>query len=373
MLKLMTIVGTRPELIKMSRVIPALDKNFRHLLIHTGQNYDFELNKIFFEELGIRQPDYFLEAAGDTPADTVAKVISLSDKIMEKEKPDALLIYGDTNSCMAAYAAKRRRIPVFHMEAGNRCFDDRVPEEINRRVIDHISDINLVITEHARRYLLAEGIRGETVIKIGSHMDEVLSHFASKIEASTVVERLGLKAKGFFLLSAHREENVDRPEKLKLLAESLQAVTETYNLPVLFSAHPRTRNKLSEFGVNFENPLIRVMKPFGFIDYIRLQKEAFCVLSDSGTISEEASLLNLRAITLRDAHERPEGMDEGTLIMSSIVPDRLLSAIKIATEGTSSASPVADYKGGEVSAKIVKIVQSYTDYVNRTVWRRASE
>jgi len=372
-MKVMTIVGTRPELIKLSRVIAELDCRMDHVLVHTGQNYDDELNRIFFEHLEIRQPDYYLEAAGATAVETIAQVLSKIDPVMTEEKPDAVLLYGDTNSCMAAIAAKRHRIPVFHMEAGNRCFDERVPEEINRRIIDHISDINMPLTEHARRYLVAEGIRPETIIKTGSCMQEVLEYYAPKIEESDAIKQLGLMPGKYFLISAHREENVDTPERLTGLLESLNALAESYDVPVIFSVHPRTRKRLDTLDHGHMDERIQFMKAMGFLDYIKLQKHAMCVLSDSGTIAEEGSLLNLPAVTLRQAHERPEGMDEGTVIMSDIVPERVLQAVAMVLSHFDAENPairrVADYDGGKVSLKVVRIIQSYTDYIRRTVWR----
>lgn len=375
MLKVMTVVGTRPELIKLSRVIAELDRSTDHVLVHTGQNYDDELNRVFFEDLEIRQPDYYLEAAGTTATDTIAQVLSKVDPVMEKECPDAILLYGDTNSCMAAIAAKRRKIPVFHMEAGNRSFDERVPEEINRRIVDHISDINMPLTEHARRYLIAEGIRAETVIKTGSCMQEVLEYYAPKIAKSDVISRLDLTPRKYFLISAHREENVDTPQRLAGLLESLNALAEMYDVPIVFSVHPRTRKRLDELAHGNVDPRIRFMKAMGFIDYIQLQKQAMCVISDSGTIAEETSLLNLAAVTLRQAHERPEGMDEGTVIMSDVEPARVLQAVAMALAHFDPDKPairqVADYNGGRVSLKVVRIIQSYTDYIRRTVWRES--
>ncbi|MCX7222946.1 MAG: UDP-N-acetylglucosamine 2-epimerase (non-hydrolyzing), partial [Burkholderiales bacterium] len=306
MLKVMTIVGTRPELIKMSRVIAELDRHTRHVLVHTGQNYDYELNQIFFEDLEIRKPDHFLGAVGENAAQTIAQVIMKSDEIFAKEEPDAVLLYGDTNSCLAVIAAKRRKIPVFHMEAGNRCFDQRVPEELNRKVLDHLSDINLVLTEHARRYLIAEGIRPETIIKTGSHMDEVLQHYMPSIENSDVVQRLGFKLGQFFVVSAHREENVDTPENLRDLVATLNALAEAYGFPIIVSTHPRTRKRLDALGVTVIHPLVDFAKPMGFFDFVKLQMKAKCVISDSGTITEESTLLNFPAITIRYAHERPE-------------------------------------------------------------------
>lgn len=375
MLKVMTIVGTRPELIKMSRVIAEFDTYTKHLLVHTGQNYDYELNQLFFEDLGIRKPDYFLEAVGENAAQTIARVIEKADEVMAQEKPDAVMLYGDTNSCLAVIAAKRRKIPVFHMEAGNRCFDQRVPEELNRKVLDHLSDINFVLTEHARRYLIAEGIRPETIIKTGSHMGEVLDFYMPKIEKSDVLDRMGLDAGKYFIVSAHREENVDTPQNLIDMVETLNALAEHYKYPVIVSTHPRTRKRLDELNLGQLNPNVQFLKPFGFCDYIKLQMESLCVVSDSGTITEEGSLLNLPAITIRNAHERPEGMDVGTLIMSGLKKDRVLDAVKVITaqykKGQRVVSSVADYESsGSVSVQILRVVMSYVDYINRTVWSK---
>ena len=374
MLKVMTIVGTRPELIKMSRVIYELDRQMQHVLVHTGQNYDYELNQIFFDELDIRKPDHFLSAAGETAAQTIAQVISKSDQVFTAEKPDAVLLYGDTNSCLAVISAKRHKIPVFHMEAGNRCFDQRVPEELNRKVLDHLSDINLVLTEHARRHLIAEGIRPETIIKTGSHMREVLDYYMPKIQASNVINTLGLSENRYFLVSAHREENVDSPDMLQDMLDTLGALAQKYGFPVIVSTHPRTRKRLEALQHGTIDKHVQFMKPFGFCDYNRLQLGAYCILSDSGTITEEASLLNLPAVTLRNAHERPEGMDAGTLIMSGLKKDRVLDAVKVVTSQYSKARrttpPVADYESPAVSLQIARVILSYTDYVNRTVWRQ---
>ena len=374
MRKVMTIVGTRPELIKMSRVIAELDRTVNHILVHSGQNYDFELNQVFFDDLGIRKPDHFLGAAGDTAAKTIAEVISKADDVLALEKPEAVLLYGDTNTCLAVIAAKRRKIPVFHMEAGNRCFDERVPEELNRKVLDHLSDINLVLTEHARRYLIAEGIRPETIIKTGSHMEEVLEHYMPKITASKVLATAGLESGKFFIVSAHREENVDTPETLRDLLDTLRALAAEYKFPIIVSTHPRTRKRLEALGESIAHPLIRFEPPFGLFDYIKLQMEAYCVLSDSGTITEEGTLLNLPAVTLRNAHERPEGMDEGTLIMCGLKKEHVLDAIRVVTSQHDRKHRVfplvKDYHAGPVSKKVVRIVLSYIDYVNRTVWRR---
>ncbi len=374
MLKVMTVVGTRPELIKMSRVMAELDRYTKHVLVHTGQNYDYELNQVFFDELGIRKPDHFLNAVGETAAQTIGQVIIKADEVLGQEKPDAVLFYGDTNSCLAVIAAKRHKIPVFHMEAGNRCFDQRVPEELNRKVLDHLSDINLVLSEHARRYLIAEGVRPETIIKTGSHMREVLDFYMPKIVESDVLSRFGLQAGKYFLVSAHREENVDVSENLLDLLSTLNALAESYGFPVLVSTHPRTRKRLDELGAGPLNPLLQFAKPFGFFDYNKLQMDAACVVSDSGTITEEASLLNLPAVTVRNAHERPEGMDVGTLIMAGLKQERVLDAVRIVMaqhdRNVRTMRPVEDYDAGPVSKQVLRIVLSYTDYVNRTVWRK---
>jgi UDP-N-acetylglucosamine 2-epimerase (non-hydrolysing) len=373
-LKVMTIVGTRPEIIKLSRVIAELDRHTRHVLVHTGQNYDYELNQVFFDQLQIRKPDHFLDAAGKTAADTIAAVIARADVLIAREEPDALLLLGDTNSCLAAIAAKRRKVPVFHMEAGNRCFDDRVPEEINRRIVDHISDINLPYTEHARRYLLAEGLRPDTVIKTGSPMREVLEHHAADIAASRVLQRLKLESGSYFVVSAHREENVDSPENLGDLLASLDALSRKYRKRIVMSTHPRTRKRLAALAKRKIPAKVEFLKPLGFFDYIRLQQNACCVLSDSGTLTEESSILSFPAIMLRQAHERPEGMDEGAVIMSGLKPERVLAAVKASIASYAGQSrpfaPIADYGANNVSAKVVRIIMSYTDYVNRTVWSK---
>ena len=374
MLKVMTLVGTRPELIKMSRVIAELDKHTEHTLVHTGQNYDYELNQVFFDDLGIRKPDFFLEAVGDNAAQTIARVIEKSDAVLEKVKPDALMLYGDTNSCLAVISAKRRKVPVFHMEAGNRCFDQRVPEELNRKVLDHLSDINMVLTEHARRYLIAEGIRPETIIKTGSHMREVLDHYMPKIQQSKVLQTMKLEEGKFFIVSAHREENVDSPENVADLLDTLNALADQYKYPVIVSTHPRTQKRLAELDLSSMNPLIQFLKPFGFTDYIRLQMGAACVISDSGTITEETSLLGLKAITIRNAHERPEGMDEGILIMSGLKKARVLDAVRVVIEQKADQPDVApvvkDYENPHVARQVLRVVLSYTDYINRTVWSK---
>lgn len=374
MLKVMTIVGTRPELIKMSRVIAELDQHTNHVLVHTGQNYDYELNQVFFDDLEIRKPDYFLEAVGANAAQTIARVIEKADEVLAAEQPDAVMLYGDTNSCLAVISAKRRKIPVFHMEAGNRCFDQRVPEELNRKVLDHLSDINLVLTEHARRYLIAEGVGPETIIKTGSHMREVLDHYMPKIQASDVLVRMKLEQGRYFIISAHREENVDSEENLRDLLETLNALAVTYDFPVIVSTHPRARKRIDALAGIKLDARVQLMKPFGFCDYIRLQTESLCVISDSGTITEEASLLNLPAITIRNAHERPEGMDVGTLIMAGLKKGGVLDAVRVVIaqhrRGTRIVAPIDDYEEQAVSMKILRILLSYTGYVNRTVWRK---
>lgn len=368
-MRVMTIVGTRPEIIKLACVIKELDKYTDHILVHTGQNYDYELNQVFFEDLDLREPDVYMNAAGENAAETIANVIAKSDKLFKEYKPDAVLLYGDTNSCLAVISAKRNKIPVFHMEAGNRCFDERVPEELNRKVLDHLSDINMTLTEHARRYLIAEGIRPETIIKTGSSMQEVFAMNKEKIAQSDVLERLGLKEKEYFVLSAHREENVDSEKNFINLLNSINKVAEVYKIPIVFSAHPRTRKKIETMNFKF-NDLVKYMKPLGFNDYNKLQQNAFCVISDSGTITEESSLLGFPAITIRQAHERPEGMDEGTLIMSGVEEQGILDAIKVVTDQNVKMNQVADYQAPHLASKVVRIILSYTDYINRTVWKR---
>jgi len=371
-MKVMTIVGTRPEIIKLCRVISQLDKYTDHTLVHTGQNYDYELNQIFFDDLGIRKPDFFLECAGDTAAQTIGNVIAKTDILLRDVRPGAVLLLGDTNSCLAAIAAKRQKIPVFHMEAGNRCFDQRVPEEINRKIVDHISDINMTYTEHARRYLLAEGLRPETVIKTGSPMKEVLDHFRTSIEASSILDTLRLKKNAYFIVSAHREENVDNHLRLHDFLETLEALRDRWNFPIIVSTHPRTRKRLEGIDLSAGDDTLRFLKPLGFFDYIRLQSNAFCTISDSGTITEESSILSFPAVTIRQAHERPEGMDEGTLIMCGLKAGRVLDAVEVVTEQYSQnekgMSMVADYDAAFVSQKVVRIILSYVDYINRTVW-----
>lgn len=375
-LKVMTIVGTRPELIKMSRVINIFDQNTTHVIVHTGQNYDYELNQIFFDDLNIRKPDYFLNINTKSPAQAIGKIISESDKIMDKEKPDAVLLYGDTNSCLSVISAKRRKIPIFHMEAGNRCFDQRVPEEINRKIVDHTSDINLVLTEHARRYLIKEGIREDTIFKTGSHMKEVLDFYMPKIKKSKILKNLKLKKNKYFLLSVHREENVDDTANMRNLIETLKAIVSKYQLQVIVSTHPRTKNKIEEKKIKQLSSKIKFLKPFGFCDYINLQQNALCVISDSGTITEETSILNLKSINIRNAHERPEGMDVGSLIMSGVKKDDVLMAIDKTLNQHKKTNYkntiVEDYNVENVSRKILFIVLSYVNYVNSFIWKKNS-
>lgn len=372
-LKLMTVVGTRPEIIRLSRVMTTCDKYFDHVLVHTGQNYDYELNEIFFTDLGIRKPDHFLNAAGVTGAETIGNVIIAVDKVLEEVQPEALLVLGDTNSCMAVIPAKRRKIPTFHMEAGNRCFDMRVPEEINRRIVDHTADINLTYSTIARDYLLAEGLPADLVIKTGSPMFEVLNHYKAKIEASDVLERLGLKEQQYFIVSAHREENINSDQNFLDLVEMLNAVAEKYQYPVIVSTHPRTRKRIEELNIEF-HPLIQLLKPLGFSDYNKLQLSAKATLSDSGTINEESSILNFPALNLRQAHERPEGMEEAAVMMVGLTAERILQGLEILDHQPRGEERllrlVADYSMPNVSEKVARIILSYTDYVNRVVWKK---
>lgn len=371
-LKVMTVIGTRPEIIRLSRIIPKLDEFCDHLLVHTGQNYDFELNEIFFRDLGLRKPDVFLEVAGASAAETIGKVIIAVDQTLAKHRPEALLILGDTNSCLAVIAAKRRRIPVFHMEAGNRSFDERVPEEINRRIIDHTADINLTYSTIARDYLIREGIAPDRIIKTGSPMFEVLTHYQPQIQASTIRKHLGLIDSEYFVVSAHREENIDSEINFGKLVEMLNAVASRYEQPIVFSTHPRTQKRIEATGASF-HACVRLIKPLGFCDYINLQIGARAVLSDSGTLTEEASILGLRALNIREAHERPEGMEEGTAMMVGLDADRVLQGLAILDQqpsGESRTSRIAsDYNVPNVSDKVVRIIQSYRDYVERVVWR----
>ena len=372
----MTIVGTRPELIKLSRIIAELDRRTRHTLVHTGQNFDYELNGVFFRELEIRKPDYFLRAAGATAVATIAAVIVKADDVLAREKPDAVVIYGDTNSCLAAIAAKRRRIPVFHLEAGNRCFDERVPEEINRRIIDHISDINMPLTEQARQYLLAEGLRPETVIKVGSTMREVVEYYRPGLDRCDVLARMKLSPRRYFVVSAHREENVDDESRLVKLLDALTRLGRRYDRRIVMSTHPRTRRRLAALDRRSRRSTgthVEFLKPFGFFDWITLQRHAACVLSDSGTLTEEAALFGFPAVMIRDAHERPEGMDAGVTVMSGLSADRMLQAVELAIAQGSPADGeirVPDYEPRDVSRKVARIVLSYVDYVQRTTWFR---
>ncbi|ANU37670.1 non-hydrolyzing UDP-N-acetylglucosamine 2-epimerase [Vibrio scophthalmi] len=371
-LKVMSVVGTRPEIIRLSRVLAKLDEHCEHVLVHTGQNYDFELNEVFFNDLGVRKPDYFLEAAGKNAAETIGQVIIKVDQALEEIDPDAMLVLGDTNSCLSAIPAKRRKVPIFHMEAGNRCFDQRVPEETNRRIVDHTADINLTYSSIARDYLLAEGLPADRVIKTGSPMFEVLNHYMPQIDASDVLSRLGLKQGQFFLVSAHREENVDSPKQLAKLAETLNAVAAHYDLPVIISTHPRTRNRIEAQGIEFHKN-IQLLKPLGFHDYNHLQKNAKVVLSDSGTINEESSIMNFPALNLREAHERPEGMEEASVMMVGLGVERVMQALQVVESQPSGDErllrPVYDYSMPNVSEKMVRIIHSYTDYVKRVVWK----
>ncbi|KAB7664459.1 non-hydrolyzing UDP-N-acetylglucosamine 2-epimerase [Plesiomonas shigelloides] len=372
-LKVMSVVGTRPEIIRLSRVLSKLDEHCEHILVHTGQNYDFELNEVFFNDLGVRKPDYFLNAAGKNAAETIGQVIIKVDEVLEEVHPDAMLVLGDTNSCLSAIPAKRRKVPIFHMEAGNRCFDQRVPEETNRRIVDHTADINLTYSTIARDYLLAEGIPADRVIKTGSPMFEVLHHYMPQIDTSDVLSRLGLQKGQFFVVSAHREENVDSPKQLAKLAETLNTVAEHYKLPVVVSTHPRTRNRIEAQGIKF-HPNINLLKPLGFHDYNHLQKNAKVVLSDSGTINEESSIMNFPALNLREAHERPEGMEEASVMMVGLAVERVMQALQILESQPSGGErllrQVADYSMPNVSDKVVRIIHSYRDYVMRTVWKQ---
>jgi UDP-N-acetyl-L-fucosamine synthase len=368
-MKVATILGTRPEIIRLSRVISALDRYMDHVLVHTGQNYDYELNQIFFEDLEIRRPDYFLDAAGRNAAETIGAVITKSSEVLSVIRPDAVLILGDTNSCLAALSAKRLRIPVFHMEAGNRCFDDRVPEEINRRMVDHISDINLPYSSISREYLLREGIAPERIIVTGSPMFEVLHHWLDKVGQSDVLDRLSLSKQEYFVVSCHREENVDNPRQLQKLIRLLNRVAELYGMRIIFSTHPRTRNRLADLGATL-HPGVDLHAPLGYFDYVHLQMNARATLSDSGTISEESSILGFPALNLRDAHERPEAMTEGAVMMTGLSETRVLEAMKILDSSDVRLRTVRDYEAPNVSEKVARIILSYTNYVNRTIWRQ---
>src|SRR5690606_7354466 len=383
-LKVMTVVGTRPEIIRLSRVLSALDASeaIDHTIVHTGQNYDYELNQIFFEDLGLRKPDYFLEAAGKTATETVGNILIKIDPLLEELKPDAFLVLGDTNSCLCAIPAKKRHIPIFHMEAGNRCFDQRVPEETNRKIVDHTADINLTYSDIAREYLLKEGLSADRIIKTGSPMFEVLNHYLPQIEASTVLEKLGLEEGKFFVVSSHREENINSEKNFRELMTSLNTIAEKYNYPIIVSTHPRTQNMIDKMQIEMR-PEIQFLKPLGFHDYNALQKRAYAVLSDSGTISEESSILNFRALNIRQAHERPEAMEEASVMMVGLSPERIMQGlVQLQTQVVGDRKalvsnseslvpnfrPVADYSMPNVSEKVVRIIISYTDYIKRTVW-----
>lgn len=371
-LKVMTVVGTRPEIIRLSCVIKKLDESeaIEHILVHTGQNYDYELNQVFFDDLDLRRPDYFLGAAVGTPMATIGNILIKIDPILEEVKPDAFLVLGDTNSCLCAIAAKRRHIPIFHMEAGNRCFDQRVPEETNRKIVDHIADINLTYSDIAREYLLREGLPADRVIKTGSPMYEVLHSKMPEIEASDIVARLGLQEEQYFVVSAHREENINTDNFFSLI-DSINAIAEIYQLPIIVSTHPRTRQMIDKQGVEF-SPLVRLMKPLGFIDYVKLQMKAKAVLSDSGTISEETSILGLRSLNIREAHERPEAMEEATVMMVGLGKERILQGLRVLeNQSKHSLRIVRDYDIPNVSEKVLRIILSYIDYVNRHVWRES--
>lgn len=371
-LKVLTVVGTRPEIIRLSRVMAKLDIYCDHVLVHTGQNYDYELNQIFFDDLGIRIPNIFLNAIGINASDTIGKIISSFDNVLQEQNPDAILVLGDTNSCLSVIPAKRRKIPIFHMEAGNRCFDQRVPEEINRRIVDHTADINLTYSSIAREYLLREGIPPEMVIKTGSPMFEVLNFYKKKIESSGILEKFDLKKEAYFTISAHREENIEPIKQFKKLVDLLNTLAETYQLPVIVSTHPRTKKKMDNMGVLFHDK-VKILKPLGFSDYVKLQKESRVVLSDSGTITEESSILNFPALNLREAHERPEGMEEASVMMVGLEKDRVIQAISILENQPRNENRllniVNDYNISNVSDKIVRIIHSYTDYVNRVIWK----
>jgi len=372
-LKVMSVVGTRPEIIRLSRVLAKLDEHCEHILVHTGQNYDFELNEVFFNDLGVRKPDYFLNAAGKNAAETIGQVIIKVDEVLETVKPEAMLVLGDTNSCISAIPAKRRKVPIFHMEAGNRCFDQRVPEETNRKIVDHTADINLTYSTIARDYLLAEGIPADRIIKTGSPMFEVLTHYMPQIDTSNVLNDLKLLKRQFFVVSAHREENVDSPKQLANLAQTLNTVAEYYDMPVIISTHPRTRNRIEAQGIEFHKN-IKLLKPLGFHDYNNLQKNAKAVLSDSGTINEESSIMNFPALNLREAHERPEGMEEASVMMVGLGVERVMQGLQILESQPTGEQrllrQVSDYSMPNVADKVVRIIHSYTDYVNRVVWKK---
>jgi UDP-N-acetyl-L-fucosamine synthase len=372
-LKVLTVVGTRPEIIRLSRVIAAMDKHFEHILVHTGQNYDYELNEIFFSELNIRKPDYFLNAAGNSAAETIGNTVSKIDPILADVNPQALLVLGDTNSCLSVISAKRRQIPIFHMEAGNRCFDQRVPEETNRKIVDHVADINLTYSDIAREYLLREGLPSSQIIKTGSPMFEVLNYYRKSIESSNVLSRLDLKKQDYYLVSAHREENIEPDDNFKRLVNIINTLAKINDKRIIVSTHPRTRNRIVEAGLDFDKR-VELLKPLGFLDYVHMQVNALAVLSDSGTINEESSILNFPAINLREAHERPEGMEEGAVIMVGLNADRVFQALRVIKNQPRGHNrllrQVADYSMPNVSEKVIRIISSYTDYVNRVVWNK---
>ena len=371
--KILTIVGTRPEIIKLSVVLKKFDKYFNHSIIHTGQNYDYNLNEVFFKDLNIKKPKYFLNCAGETSIQTISNVISRTEKILKKEKPDGIVVYGDTNSCLSVITAKRLKIPTFHFEAGNRSFDQNVPEELNRKIVDHMSDINFVLTEHARRYLLDEGIRGDAIFKTGSFLPEIFENFKTHFSKSNILKRLKLKQKSYLIYSFHREENIDSLINLKKISESVNYLAKKKNIKILVSTHPRTKKQLKKLKEFRFNKLVNFHKPFGFFDYIQLQKNAYCTISDSGTITEESSLLNFPAITIRNSHERPEGMDEGIVIMSGLDKDKILSAIEItvnANKNRSEKFEILDYKNKYVSDQVSKIIFSYIEFINKNVWKK---
>ena len=371
--KILTIVGTRPEIIKLSVVLKKFDKYFNHSIIHTGQNYDYNLNEVFFKDLDIKKPKYFLNCAGETSIQTISNVISRTEKILKKEKPDGIVVYGDTNSCLSVITAKRLKIPTFHFEAGNRSFDQNVPEELNRKIVDHMSDINFVLTEHARRYLLDEGIRGDAIFKTGSFLPEIFENFKTHFSKSNILKRLKLKQKSYLIYSFHREENIDSLINLKKISESVNYLAKKKNIKILVSTHPRTKKQLKKLKEFRFNKLVNFHKPFGFFDYIQLQKNAYCTISDSGTITEESSLLNFPAITIRNSHERPEGMDEGIVIMSGLDKDKILSAIEItvnANKNRSEKFEILDYKNKYVSDQVSKIIFSYIEFINKNVWKK---
>ena len=370
MKKILTVIGTRPEIIKLSVLIEKLDQHADHILVHTGQNYDYELNEVFFKELGLREPNYFLDSAGASPIQTIANVLSKIEPILLAEKPDGMVVYGDTNSCLAVIAAKRLKIPVFHFDAGNRSFDQRVPEELNRKVVDHLSDINFVLTEHARRYLLAEGLPPDRVFKLGGHMTEVIEKHYQQIMASTILSDLGLQKNRYFIVSLHREENVDDEENLRSLIGVLDAVAQRYKVPVLVSCHPRTKARLQGFSINVDNDLVKMLRPFGFFDYLKLQLDSKCVISDSGTIFEEASILRFPAVTVRNAHERPEGVDAGSVMLCDLDPDDVIAAVEVVLSGIDENYEIQDYVCPNVSSRAIRAILGYTSFVDKSVWKK---